>query len=187
MVLEMANKKWWGRVAFGAMAVVFGLAFLLVPGFTLEVLIYVFGFFMILGGVALVAFSRDFPKGSMPKNLNLVEGIIYILVGVIALLLPGLTALWLLYLVAIFAILSGILQLSEGFTLSKGETSSRGVSRAMLMVSGVWSLLIGVVLAAFPGEGILALLWIVGAFLVVVGLINLASGLWTKIAPSPAA
>lgn len=162
-------------MGFGIIALVFGLAFLLVPGFTLVLFLYLFGFFMILSGIVLIGFSRYRTGGH--RTLNIVEGIVNIIIGVVALLAPGLTSLFVVYLVAIFAIISGILQIGEAILAPKGTRSFGASNRWIILISGIWSLLIGVLLAFFPGAGVLALLWLIGLFLIVVGIINIVSGI----------
>jgi len=164
-------------MAFGIIALVFGLAFLLVPGFTLVLFLWVFGLMLILSGIALLLYSRDRTTGSRWRTLNMVEGVLVIILGVIALVAPGITALWAIYLFGFFAIITGILQIAEGITAPKGYATFGTSNRTMLMVSGVWSLVIGILLVVFPGAGILALLWLIGLFLIVIGVLNIASGL----------
>jgi uncharacterized membrane protein HdeD (DUF308 family) len=175
MVLEKTRDKWWGRMAFGIIALIFGLAFLLVPDITLVLFLYLFGFFMILSGIVLLGFSRY--RVGTHRTLNIAEGIINIIIGVVAFLAPGFTALTAIYIVAIFAIISGLLQIGESLVASRGTTSFGASNRWILFISGAFSLLIGVLIVLFPGAGILALLWIIGIFLIVVGIINIISGI----------
>jgi len=164
-------------MAVGIIALVFGLAFLLVPGFTLVLFLYVFGLLLIISGIVLIAYSRQRAAGGRWRTLNLVEGISVIILGLIALFAPGFTALWAIYLFGAFAIITGILQIAEGVAAPKGQTTFGASNRGLLVISGIWSLVIGVLLAVFPGAGILALLWLIGTFLIVVGILNIASGI----------
>jgi uncharacterized membrane protein HdeD (DUF308 family) len=164
-------------MAVGVIALVFGLAFLLVPGFTLVLFLYVFGLLLILSGIVLILYGRDRATGSRWRTLNMVEGVMLIILGIIALLAPGITAVWAIYLFGAFAIITGIMQVVEGIAAPKGYATFGTSNRTMLIVSGVWSLVIGVLLVLFPGAGILALLWLIGIFLIVVGVLNIASGL----------
>lgn len=167
------TRGWWGRLALGIIAVVFGLAFLFVPGFTLLLFLYTFGLLLILGGIVLIAYSRDKSAGGNWRMLNLVEGVLIIIIGIIAILWPGITALFAMYLFAAFAIITGIIQIAEGFAAPRGASTNR----ALLIISGVFSLVIGVLVAIYPGSGALALLWLIGIFLIVIGVLNIASGI----------
>lgn len=175
MALEKTKDRWWGRMAFGVIALIFGLAFLLVPGVTLTLFLYLFGFFMILSGVVLLGFSRN--RVGTHRTLNIIEGVINIVIGIVAFLAPGLTSLLIIYLVAIFAILSGILQIGESLISPRGTQTFGASNRWILFISGLFSLVIGVLIAFFPGAGILALLWVIGLFLIVVGILNIITGL----------
>ena len=175
MAKERTMDRWWGRLLFGIVALIFGLAFIFVPGITLTLFLIVFGIFMLISGFVLIGFSRSRQAG-MHKSLNVVEGVINIIIGLIAIFLPGVTALVAIYLVGIFAILAGILQIAEGVTAEKGTRTFGTSNRWLLIIAGVWALIIGLLLVFFPGAGILALLWLVGIFLVILGIINIGSG-----------
>ncbi|NLK25991.1 MAG: HdeD family acid-resistance protein [Euryarchaeota archaeon] len=177
MATQWTKDRWWGRVIFGVIALLIGLAIFVVPGITLTLFIWLFGAFMLLSGVILLSYAWSRPKGSRHRTLNFAEGGINIIIGIIALFAPGLSALFLVYLVAIFAIISGILQIAEGVVSPAGRTTLGTSNRWLLVVSGAWALLIGVLIALFPGGGILALLWIVGIFLMVMGVFNILSGI----------
>jgi uncharacterized membrane protein HdeD (DUF308 family) len=176
MALERMNEQWWGRVVLGIIALLVGLAFLLVPGITLVVFLWIFGAFMILTGLVLLSYAWSRPRGSRHRTLNFLEGGINIVIGVIALVAPGLTSLLVVYLVAAFAIISGILQIAEGVLTPSGRTTIGTSSRGLLVISGAWALLIGVLLALFPAGGVLALMWLIGLFLIVLGVFNILSG-----------
>ncbi len=176
MALERMNEQWWGRVVLGIIALLVGLAFLLIPGITLVVFLWIFGAFMILTGLVLLSYAWSRPRGSRHRTLNFLEGGINIVIGVIALAAPGLTSLLVVYLVAAFAIISGILQIAEGVLTPSGRTTIGTSSRGLLVISGAWALLIGVLLALFPAGGVLALMWLIGLFLIVLGVFNILSG-----------
>ena len=177
MARERTSGRWWGRVALGVIALIAGLAFLLVPGITLVVFLWIFGAFMILTGLVLISYAWSRPKGTTHRSLNFVEGGINVVIGVIALLAPGLTSLLVIYLVAAFAIISGILQIAEGILTPTGRTTWGTSSRWMLVIAGAWALLIGVLLALFPAGGALALMWLIGILLIVLGVFNILSGI----------
>ena len=70
-------------------------------------------------------------------------------------------------------------------TLRSETRQFTALNRWLLVVSGVWALLIGILLVVFPGGGILALLWLVGIFLIVLGLFNIVTGIRMRSAPMP--
>jgi uncharacterized membrane protein HdeD (DUF308 family) len=185
LVLESMRDKRWGRMAFGVIALIFGLAFLLVPGFTLTLFLFLFGIFMIFAGLVLIGFSRSRAPGSGRRTLNVVEGIIDIAIGVIAIFAPGFTSLLAIYLVGAFLIIAGIFQLFEGIVAPRGTATFGASNRWVLVIIGLVSLIIGITIVIFPGSGILAILWLIGIFLVIIGIANIISGLRMGSAGAP--
>src|SRR5215213_8985347 len=112
-------RNWWALALRGLAAVLFGLAALFWPGLVLAVLIVLFGAYALVDGVlAIIAAFRSSGRG-MRRPLLLIEGVIGILFGLVALFLPGLTALALLYIIAFWAILSGIARIAMAFMLRR--------------------------------------------------------------------
>jgi uncharacterized membrane protein HdeD (DUF308 family) len=103
-----------------------------------------------------------------PRWLLLVEGIVSILAGLIALVVPGLAAVALLYLVAAWAVVTGLMQIATAIRLRqevRGEWA--------LILGGILSVLFGLLLAVLPGVGILSLIWLIGAYAVAFGVLLL--------------
>ena len=148
----------------GLAAVVFGILTLVWPKLSLAALVYLFGIFAVIGGIAVVAAafrSREIPGW----GFLLFEGILGIAAGVVALIWPGITALAFLFLLAAWAIITGILE----FVAPLAYPMSGG--RAVLMVlSGVLSVVFGVLIAAQPASGLLAVVWLIGVYAIVVGI-----------------
>mgnify|MGYP005837642209 CR=1 FL=1 len=171
------RSRWWGRVLFGFAAIIFGLVAFLFPGLTLEVFILIFAIFVIASGVIMISYGFSRPRG-FHRWLNLGEGALAIAIGLIAFFLPGATALTVAYIFGAFAIISGALQILEGLFAAEAIRARSGAyGRTLMLVSGAWSLIIGILIVLFPGAGILALVWLVALFAIVVGVINIATGL----------
>jgi uncharacterized membrane protein HdeD (DUF308 family) len=177
LAVESVRDRRWGRMAFGIIALIFGLAFLLVPGFTLTLFLFLFGIFMIFAGLVLIGFSRSRAPGSGHRTLNVVEGLIDIAIGVLAIFAPGFTSLLAIYLVGAFLIIAGLFQLFEGFVAPRGTRTFGTSNRWILVGGGLFALIVGVLIVLFPEGGILALLWLIGIFLVIIGIVNIISGL----------
>jgi uncharacterized membrane protein HdeD (DUF308 family) len=100
------------------------------------------------------------------------EGIISVVVGIVIVVWPAITALALLYVVAAWAIITGIVRIVAAVQLR------RVIRNEWLLVgSGVASIIFGAIAALFPGAGILALIWLLGAWLIVLGVILIAFAL----------
>jgi uncharacterized membrane protein HdeD (DUF308 family) len=91
-----------------------------------------------------------------------------VVLGVIAFIWPGITALTLLYVIAFWAITSGIFEIVAAIELRKVITNEW-----FLALSGVLSIIFGVLLILFPGSGALALVWLIGSYSIVFGVILL--------------
>ena len=148
----------------GIAAVLFGIITLVWPKMTLSVLVFVFGLFVVISGItAVVAALRntEFPGWGWLLG----EGILGILAGAIALAWPGITALAFIYLLAFWAILTGILALVA--PLAYPMSGGRGV---LSVLSGLVSIVFGILIAAQPSSGLLAVVWLIGVYAIVVGI-----------------
>ena len=150
----------------GLAAIVFGVLTLVWPGISLTVLVLMFGIFAVITGItATVAAIRS--RGEPHWGVLLFEGILSVLAGTVALAWPGITALAFLFLIAAWAILTGILELVAplAFPMSFG----RGLLSAL---SGIVSIVFGVVIAARPASGLLAVVWLIGIYAIIVGIMH---------------
>ena len=96
----------------GLAAVLFGVLTLVWPKLSLAVLVLLFGIFAVISGItAVVAALRS--TDMQGWGFLLFEGILGILAGTVALIWPGITALAFLYLLAAWAIITGILSSSH--------------------------------------------------------------------------
>jgi uncharacterized membrane protein HdeD (DUF308 family) len=102
-------------------------------------------------------------------------GLASLAAGVLTLLLPGVTAIVLLYLIAVWAIVRGIFEILAAFHLRRELRNEW-----LLALNGVLSVALGVVLIVAPGAGALAVLWLIGSFAIVVGILMIALGFRLK-------
>jgi uncharacterized membrane protein HdeD (DUF308 family) len=167
--LPAESGHWWALALRGALAILFGLAALLRPGIALEALILLFGAYALVDGVFSIVGVFGGTRGGTPRWLLLIEGIAGIVAGLIAFILPGLTAILLLYLIAIWAIVKGISEMAMAIRLRKEITGEWA-----LIVGGAFSVLFGVVLAVVgPVVGLISLLWLIGFYAIVFGILML--------------
>lgn len=112
---------WWVVLIRGILAVLFGIIALVWPGITVWALVIVFAVYAIVDGAVLVWHSiRD--RATLDGwGLWLAMGIVSVLAGLVALFWPGITALVLLYLIAFYAILFGVI----GIVGASGSERSR--------------------------------------------------------------
>jgi uncharacterized membrane protein HdeD (DUF308 family) len=149
----------------GIVAVLFGILTLVWPQITLVVLVLLFGIFAVISGITAVAAALR-NRGEQGWGLLLFEGIVGILAGVVALVWPGITALVFLYLLAAWAIITGILEFVAplSFPMSGGRT-------VLMVLAGLVSVVFGVLIAFQPASGLLAVVWLIGIYAIVVGVL----------------
>jgi uncharacterized membrane protein HdeD (DUF308 family) len=169
--LPAETGHWWALAIRGGIAILFGLAALLRPGIALEALILLFGAYALVDGVFAIVGVFGGTRGGTPRWLLLIEGIAGILAGLIAFVLPGLTALLLLYLVAAWAIFTGIFEIATALRLRReirGEWA--------LIIGGALSVLFGVILVVVsPFAGLLSLIWLIGIYAIAFGILMLVT------------
>jgi uncharacterized membrane protein HdeD (DUF308 family) len=160
-------RHWWVVALRGLAAIVFGILAFVWPGVTLAVLVLLFGAYAIVDG-ALALYTAVRSGG---KNLwvPLFEGVIGMVAGLVAFFLPGLTALALLFVIAAWAILTGIMEVIAAVRLRRIINNEWA-----LILSGVLSVIFGLLLVAQPGAGALAVVWLIGIYAVIFGVALLA-------------
>ena len=158
-------QSWWVLALRGLVAILFGLAALFWPGLILAALIVFFGLYALVDGIlAIIAAFRSSGQG-MRRLLLLIEGVIGILFGLLALFWPGLTALALLYIIAFWVILSGIARIVMAIMLRQEIENEWSIA-----LSGVLSVILGIVLLFLPGAGLVAYTWLLGILALAVGI-----------------
>jgi uncharacterized membrane protein HdeD (DUF308 family) len=163
---QVSRHYWWLMAIRGLLAVLFGLAAIVWPGLTLFVLVILFGAYALVDGVVAVIVSFQERKSVRQWWVVLLGGIAGIIVGVLTFVWPAITALVLLYLIAAWAIVTGILEIAAAF--------SRRLPIAhewTLVLAGILSVLFGVLLAILPGVGLLSLVWLIGIYALAFGVV----------------
>jgi uncharacterized membrane protein HdeD (DUF308 family) len=169
-VLPAEAGHWWALALRGVIAILFGLAALLRPDIALQALILLFGAYALVDGAFAIVGVFGGTRSGTPRWLLLLEGVVGILAGIIAFVYPGLTTFALLYLVAAWAFVTGLAQIATAIRLRQEMTGEWA-----LILGGILSVIFGLLLAILPGVGILSLIWLIGAYAVVFGILLLIS------------
>ncbi len=168
MLSAIAGRVWWMLFLRGMLAVLFGLAALFWPGKTLFVLILLFGAYTLVDGVfAIVGGIMD----SSRRWLLLIEGALGMVAGLILLVNPGLGAAVLLYVIAFWAIITGVMEILAAISLRQEIDNTW-----LMILGGGLSVLFGLILAVLPGAGLLSLTWLIGAYALVFGIAFIVLG-----------
>jgi uncharacterized membrane protein HdeD (DUF308 family) len=168
-MLGIFARNWWALALRGVAAVILGILALVWPRLTLLALVILFGAFMLVNGVLTLAGALAWRKWNPRWWAAALAGVAGIIVGVLTFVWPGMTGLVLLYLVAAWAIITGLLEIVAAIELR------RVIEGEWLMVlSGILSVVLGVLLVAFPGAGALGLAWLIGIYAFFFGLLLIA-------------
>lgn len=148
----------------GLVAALFGLLIAIWPGLallTLPVLILSLGAYILIDGIVTIVGGTKASGGR--KWLLLVEGTLSVMAGVIAIALPGVAGLAVVYVIAAWAVLSGVSKIASAL---RGRTEHEW----LMVASGVLAVIFGVVLAVLPGAGLLAFVWVIAIYAIAVGI-----------------
>jgi uncharacterized membrane protein HdeD (DUF308 family) len=165
MVTHLSH-NWWMVALRGLVAILFGILVFLMPGISLQALILVLSAYLLVDGIGNVITAVRIHERYRQWWWLLLEGIVSIIAGVIAFVWPGITALTILYVVAAWAVVTGIFEILEAIRLRE-EIQNEW----LLGLSGLLSVIFGILLVISPGAGILALLWMVGAYAILFGIL----------------
>ena len=166
---DLLSKSWRSLAMRGAVSRVFGLLAAFWPGITLLWLLVIFAAYALIQGVTSAVAAVQNRKTNDDWWLMLLWGLVGIGAGVIAFMLPNLTAVVLVLVIGATALASGIVDVVMGVRLRK---VIRG--EGFLILNGIISIAFGVFVFFFPGAGALALVWLIAMYAIISGLLLLA-------------
>ena len=160
-------RNWWAVALRGVFAILFGLMALFLPGATLGSLVLLFAVYMLVDGVFDTFAGLRAAAHHARWGLLILEGVVDLLAGAATLVLPGLTVLVAITVLGIWAVVSGALLIVAAFRLHAQH------GRWLLALSGLVSLVWGVVLYLSPVAGALVLTWWLGGYALAFGVLLL--------------
>src|SRR5687768_1893699 len=166
------TQNWWLLVLRGIAAILFGVAAFVWPGLTWVVVVALFGAYALVDGFIAVATGLSHTKDSPRWWVFLIEGLLSIGIGVIAFIWPGIAALTILAMIAAWAIITGVLEVVAAIQLRREITNEW-----LLALGGVLSVLVGILLIIQPLAGSVAVIWMLGAYSLVFGVLLISLGL----------
>ncbi len=161
VLIDAAARNWSLVLARGLAAIAFGIVCFVWPAISLLALVLVWGVYALVDGIGAIVWGVR-----SRWSLMVAVGIVSVLAGLIAFVWPGITALALLYLIAAWAIVRGVAEIAAAVRLRR-----RIENEWLLALAGVASIVFGVLVAMFPGAGALSVLWLIGAFAVIFGVL----------------
>jgi len=184
-MIARLSSHWWLFLVRGILALALGILLPLFPGAAIFTLALLFGAYAFVDGIVAIAAAVRMNHAEHNWGWLLVEGVLGVLVGVITFFYPGITVLWLIYLFAAWAILTGIAAIVTAVRLRAV------VNEWLTIVLGALSLIAGIVILFEPAVGALAIVWTISVYAILAGivLIGLAfrlRGLHGRAAGTPA-
>jgi uncharacterized membrane protein HdeD (DUF308 family) len=171
-MFRIYGRYWWSFLLRGTLATLFGLIAIFLPGITLEMMIIFLGAFLVVDGVVSSYVSLRGRGRGLNWGVLLLEGILGIAVGVFTLIWPGITVLAIVLLVALWAMVTGVLEIIAAVSL-RNEIQGEW----LLGLSGILSILFSVILFVNPGIGAVTLIWLIGIYAIVFGVAMIFLGL----------
>jgi uncharacterized membrane protein HdeD (DUF308 family) len=165
---SILRRGWWLLLLRGIIAILFGLTLWVEPAISLAALVLLFGAYCLVDGIFTVWTAIAGAKDNEHWWLLLLGGLVGIGVGILTFISPGITALALLFYMAIWAIATGVLEIVGAIRLRK-EIDNEW----LFLLAGVVSVAFGILLAARPGAGALGVLWVIGFYAIVFGVLLL--------------
>jgi uncharacterized membrane protein HdeD (DUF308 family) len=167
-MLEKISRNWWMFALRGVVAIIFGVVAFARPGQALQALVLLFGAYAFVDGI-FAMFAGIAARGYFERWwAMLLEGIAGIVIGLLTFFWPSITALVLLYFIGVWALITGIFEIVTAIQLRRVITGEW-----MLVLGGLLSILFGVLLFVFPGAGALSVVWVIGVYAVVFGILEI--------------
>jgi uncharacterized membrane protein HdeD (DUF308 family) len=154
----------------GIVGVVVGIVAFLWPGITIAALVVIFGAYAIVDGITnlVLGFSRT---GAHGRWAHVLQGVVGIAAGVLTFMWPAISALALILFIGAWAIITGVFEIVAAIRLRQVITGEW-----MLVLSGIVSILFGVLVFAFPVAGAVGISWVLGVYATTAGIILISLG-----------
>lgn len=180
MTLVLAS-NWWSLIIRGVVAILLGILTLALPGITLGALVLLFGAYALIDGIVNIAGAWRASKAHERWGILVLEGVVGIAAAFATFAWPAITALVLVYVIATWAIVTGIFELMAAIRLRKHISGEW-----LLALAGIASVLFGILLIASPVAGALVIAIWIGVYALIFGAMLIGLGLrlrsWSRVA-----
>jgi len=164
-MINVLSRNWWALLIRGLAACIFGILAFLWPGATGVALILVFGVYAFIDGIFAIVAAFNAALTHERWWPLAIEGFIGVAIGIITFFEPRVIGLALYLTIAIWALLTGIFEIVAAVRLRKDIPNEW-----LLILAGILSIVFGVLLVAFPFAGFLTVIWLIGAYALVFGI-----------------
>jgi uncharacterized membrane protein HdeD (DUF308 family) len=168
-MLHALAKCWWPLLLRGIGAILFGVLAFIWPGLTLVTLVLLYGAFALMDGVISLIAAFTGNAKPVPTWWLVVVGLLGIAAGIVTFAWPGITAVLLVLFIGAWALVHGIFEIIGAIQLRK-EIDNEW----LLVLGGIISVLFGIGVMVAPGAGALALIWVIGTYAIIIGVLLVA-------------
>ncbi|MBU0670530.1 DUF308 domain-containing protein, partial [Patescibacteria group bacterium] len=159
----------------GCVAILFGIIALGWAGITIELLVYLFSFFALLAGILSLAGAVMAMKYHKKWWIFLIYGLVDVAIGIIVLSWPGLSLAVLIYLIAIWAVASGTVQLFAAVASGWSDAP-----KWVLVLGGILSIVLGLLIMFYPIETTVVLIWFLAIYAIIFGITMIIVGIQAR-------
>lgn len=165
-----ARQTGWAVALRGVVAILFGVVAIRSPNGAASAFVIAFAIYAFADGLLDFVLAGQLGRARQRWGWYLFAGLASVALGAVALTYPCVTLMAIVFLVALRAIVSGIVELAGAFSWSGLQ------HRWLLGLAGILSIAVGALLLVRPVVGALALLWTIGVYAVVYGVVLFALG-----------
>ncbi len=167
-MLESFARNWWVIALRGLVAIVFGIIALVSPQSTILALVLVFAAFIVADGFLTLFSGFETHKEDNRWWVMVLGGLVEIILGVLVVVWPQITVQVFVYLVAAWAVITGVAEIIAGIEL-------RGLlpNEWLMLLNGILSVAFGVLVMIYPSAGALSLVWLLGLYAIVAGILDI--------------
>jgi uncharacterized membrane protein HdeD (DUF308 family) len=169
--MNVVARNWWALLLRGVLGIAFGAFAIAMPAAAFAVIVLGFGAYALVDGLFnIVAALRD-ARGERGWGALLIAGVAGVLAGLVTFAAPALASLVLLYVIAGWAMLTGVLEIITAVRLRRQLTGEW-----LMALSGALSMAFGALILVAPLAGALAVVLLIGAYAFISGVVLLALG-----------
>jgi len=165
-MIDVLARNWWALLIRGIVAILFGVFALIWPVAAGAALVILFGAYAFVDGIFAIVSAVRAAEAHERWGAFLFEGIVGLIVAAIVFFEPRAAAIGLYITIAIWAVLTGIFEIIAAVQLRKVLPNDW-----LLMLGGIASILFGILMVIYPLAGALTVIWLIGAYAVVFGVI----------------
>lgn len=170
--MEKLGRFWWVTLIRGLAALALGVLMLVTPAlFTIITLVWFFGAYILLDGILSIIYSFTHPDKQ--RWWVFIEGVLGIIIAVMVFAWPGMTAVFMLYFIAFWALMTGIM----GIIFSIGNWK-KFAGKVWMLIAGILSVIFGALMISNPAAGALAVISLIAMYLLLFGLALIIFSIW---------